>query len=765
VPKAPEVVLATGLAPAFWVAQVPGHDRALVVLVKATFEFDVDGSVRLADDQEFPTGDVPYDDDEDGEAAPRYASDFEPFRPRADLLCVGHARPRQSATHCSVKFRVGGRSASLLVTGDRVWEGGMLGRRASKPQPFDALELRYERAYGGEGFLSNPVGRGHGKVDGERPLPNIEDPAQLVEGAGDHPPPAGFGPLARTWKLRQSKLGTYKKGWVETRWPYLPRDVDWSCFNAAPESLQIEGYLRGDEEVELTNLVEGAPACSFSLPGVRARVFVEPRGEPEGLSEVGLVLDTLWVDPDESRFVLVWRGHVPLPSGDPGDVGRIFFMDEPLDAPATTEDVRAAMANAGAAEQAELEPEAEEPPPEPVPESVPGPVPELDPELAEIEAEYARVKPQLDAMVAKAHDSLPPPVDFTPEQTAAAIAWLKEQGISTEGLGDSPIEEGVPDADSAPAEDGAPAGDAWTRERVVEAAAAGESMAGADLSELDLSGIDLSGVDLSGAILSGCGLRETVLERTRLVQAQLGGADLTAARMAGADLSWADCSGADMSGAVLDAANCEGALFGGARLADASLRGTEAPRADFSGADLARADCTDAGLEAAVLSEAILEEASFVGARMAGASIEAARALRADFTRADLTGLRASEGADLSGARLTGVQAEGSIWMDSNLSEAVLDHAGLVGALFHFARLDGADLSAADASGARFADASLKGARAINANLFEASFERADLTGADLTGANAYAAEFLDAVTKDLRLDGANLAGSKLADV
>ena len=217
----------------------PGH--SLTLIVKATFDLKPGGSAVAAEEQPFPTGDEFYPGDEEKTGSPRYASDFACHKTRADLLLVGacHAPGDRPVPSCPATFRVGNKSKTLAVFGNRHWEKGLFSRKLSEPASFTRMELRYENSFGGKKFLTNPVGRGFAEEQdqaGENfwPVPNVEDPAHLIQGSGNHPEPAGFGPLGKMWALRHGKLGTYKGAYLKTRWPWFPEDFDWTHFNAAP---------------------------------------------------------------------------------------------------------------------------------------------------------------------------------------------------------------------------------------------------------------------------------------------------------------------------------------------------------------------------------------------------------------------------------------------------------------------------------------------------------------------------------------------------
>src|SRR5258706_9939510 len=101
----------------------PGPRSGISVIVKGSFRFDPQGSLQplqpslplaVADDSK---------GDPTGNAAP-YESDLVPFKPRADVLCVGSAYPNRGkpGPNCLVAFGVGQWLKQIVVVGDRSWK-------------------------------------------------------------------------------------------------------------------------------------------------------------------------------------------------------------------------------------------------------------------------------------------------------------------------------------------------------------------------------------------------------------------------------------------------------------------------------------------------------------------------------------------------------------------------------------------------------------------------------------------------------------------
>jgi uncharacterized protein YjbI with pentapeptide repeats len=757
----PRVLKATPATVAFFPSGVDSSQDSMTCLVKLTLDLAPGAIGTLAEPQLFPTGDEPHGPaDEDVEASARYASDFAPHKPRADVLLVGHCHVPggEPVTRCQAGLRVGSVERRLTVLGDRRWERHGLRKRPSEPEPFTSMKLTYERAFGGPHYELNPVGCGH-KPDDEHPsLPNIEVPLDTLESTRDRPPPAGFGPLGAMWKQRRRKLGSYKGDWLKTRWPHWPKDFDWGHFNAAPPEQQVEGYLRGDEEIVLENLHPEHAEYRTRLPGLRQRVFVEE--DDDSFREVPMQLDTLWIDADAEQAVLVWRGHTPVRSDEFDEVRHVLFLQESLaDEPASLEDSRAAMHAAIAEEDAKYAP----PPAAPEPDAPPAPEPEPEPPPAEPEdplAEFPELRKLRDKaeaeLQARGFDPENPPIP-TPEEKATAIKVLTEAGVDPavialiKSAGEPEPEE--PEVAEAPQE---PAVE-WTRERVAEAGARGASMEGADL-----AGLDLSGLDLRGALLGDAKLVGTNLEKADLRGAVLSGTDLSGAVLSGAQLGDADFEGATLVKANLEAAQCEGTVFAGATLTEANLAGLAGAGSAFVDASMEHAVLTNADLSTANLAGANLADADLSGATLVRASLQRVQAPRARLAGADLTELRASQGADFSGCVLSETQGAHTNWEEATLVDADLRGARLERAHFPKACLDRADASGADLKGASFRKASLREATLARVNLFEGSFEQADLTDADLRGSNAYGVEFLNAVLDGARRDGLNVKATKL---
>jgi len=304
----------------------------VVTLIKATFEFDIDGSVWLADEQLPPNAAGEFWSD-----APVSSYKYEPetalCKTATDVVLIGHARPPSAGmTSIDVGIRVGPVQKVARVSGDRFWVMTDEGVRVTRTAPLDAIPLTWENAFGGEDASRstpecahleprNPVGVGFGTPlakKGERlRLPNIENPNEPIDAYGAVVTPWGFGFTSPNWEPRASLAGTFDEEWSKKRKPMLPADFDRRFFNAAAPGLVAPGYLRGDEEVVLLNTTSPA-RLSFRLPGgPPPRCTVALRNRPDVHSQTNL--DTVIVNSDERQLILMWRACV-LSGDGPHDV-------------------------------------------------------------------------------------------------------------------------------------------------------------------------------------------------------------------------------------------------------------------------------------------------------------------------------------------------------------------------------------------------------------------------------------------------------------
>jgi len=246
-------------------------------------------------------------------------------KPNTDVILLGeaHAPGGRPTKSCQVAVRVGALHKQIQVFGDRHWTAGLMSLRSSAPEPFTTLPLIYERAFGGTHVVDeksgkrvaeerNPVGQGfRGKRSASQmlgmKLPNLEDPAHLIQAPSDCPPPCGVGHVAPSWQPRRSRAGTYDEAWKSSRAPYLPLDFKQEFFQMAAGGLIHKGHLRGGEPVEILNASpKGAERFDLPLCALSVDVLIAGKAH-ESLP----ALETVLLEPGEKRLCMVWRSAVP----------------------------------------------------------------------------------------------------------------------------------------------------------------------------------------------------------------------------------------------------------------------------------------------------------------------------------------------------------------------------------------------------------------------------------------------------------------------
>jgi len=798
----------------------PGH--SLTLIIKGTFNLVPDKMAVPSDEPLYPTGDEFFPDDVDMIGAPRYESDFAYFKPETDLLLAGHCHcpGGKPIPACPVTFRVGPVSRSLYVFGDRFWKTVAGLRTITEPEPFTKMELRYENSFGGQGFKNNPIGKGAGAEESDKgktwPLPNIEDPQDLIDSPGKKPDPAGFGPIGRMWEQRYSKMGSYSGSYLKDRWPWFAEDFNYAYFNAAPAGMQMDGYLRGDESVSFENLHPEHPRYESSLPGIRVRCFANREngsgGNGADFREVSMRLDTLWADMDAEKLVLVWRGVMETASEDyEEEIEHIFIMSESLDQENESlmrchELFLAALAE----EEEEREMEPEEPPEEE--QEVKAEAPKVtEPEIPgddlkkQIEAqtgillakmgidlnslppaERQKAKKEQDRIIERITQSDPDKMAAVEEKEIQAqmSGALEKAGIDANnlpGLSDKAKAEqlrlfkelGMDDPTimqdpeiagflgilgalmpkmGIDPEDLTPVIEAAKKQLGIPETKDKEKEEQTALTREIVAERSARGESFAGENLSGLNLKDLDLKELDFTGADLSGTDLS-----GAVLDRAILAGADLSECIIDNARLEETDLTGATLSEARLTGAMCIGSTFTGTNLVSADLSGADLSGAVLE----------GADLTGANMEKAMLIEADATEAKFTD-----------TRMTGTNLSEALFEQAEMVNAIMEDVIARDAYFAEADLSGAKLSGSDLSGADFSGATLNGADFKNSILAEASVENstcmnADFTGADLTklraseGGNFSNSTFIKAtgfesMWQDSILDKADFSFSKM---
>lgn len=329
----------------------------LSVIIKGTFKLENGGPARVAEKQ-LPifTADEPYNP-KDPASPLKLESDLVPFKPRTDVILVGHAYAAygRPAKVVDVEIEVGPIHKKLRVFGGRAWSFPSEQVDAipyiAGPAEFVKMPLTWDRAFGGVDktaplIAGNPpikpwcernyLGKG---FCGARtvasihntPLPNIEDPDDLIRTWDSRPRPAGCGFFPRNSRPRADWFGTYDDKWKAERAPEMPLDFRFDAYNGADLSMQAGPYLVGNERVRLVNVMSNQPTLQCWLPGIKPRVAA--RIPTRDSRELVACLDTVVIVPDRAEAIIVWRATLAVESAGAKEVDDLRIDYEPLPTP------------------------------------------------------------------------------------------------------------------------------------------------------------------------------------------------------------------------------------------------------------------------------------------------------------------------------------------------------------------------------------------------------------------------------------------------
>ncbi len=279
-----------------------------IIIVKAGFDILPDGKTKPAAVQPEVIHTPEYNF-EPGISSIKYDIDFIIDKPATDIILNGHAHAPggRHVTRTEVCLKLGPINKTLVVRGDRIWRKGVFGSK-SLTIPFVKMPIVYERAHGGidtihkkkskhRCFELNPVGTGFAVKSSSlrgRKVPNIETTKRFKKKVA-----AGFGVIANNWAPRvfyQGRLDKNNPG------SYL-KDFDPRYYQQAPVDQQVQGFLKGNEGVELKNLHPDSN-LTFNLPGLRPKCQTK---FDSSLIEHKLNLHTVIIEPDDNRLLMVWH--------------------------------------------------------------------------------------------------------------------------------------------------------------------------------------------------------------------------------------------------------------------------------------------------------------------------------------------------------------------------------------------------------------------------------------------------------------------------
>lgn len=345
-----------------WVAAERDGRRIATLLAKRTYRIHRGRCELAAADAQLPIClvDVPYAQVDAPRVSPLIAVDESgALKPRTDVVVQAAAHTysvRTSKTRAG--FRIGDLRREVVVYGDRRGEVDPLGRyRFSEPERFEAMPIRWDRAYGGFDlarfrrsgrdyvaevarvrpewadaltpfhYPRNPCGRGyltHLDAEGFENLaiPNLEHPwdpltpARLATGGSK----AWIkGPLPAAWDF--VSLGWFpRSGYLGLTWPHdlggeILAEVERGW--APPDILATPSLLHATSGSDVRR-----EAAQTAAPGLSVVTAPAPGAEVE--------LEAL--HPERPRFVFSlpresMRARVDLGAGAPGDLpGRLLTL-------------------------------------------------------------------------------------------------------------------------------------------------------------------------------------------------------------------------------------------------------------------------------------------------------------------------------------------------------------------------------------------------------------------------------------------------------
>jgi hypothetical protein len=307
---------------------VTGQEH-LVIITKATWAIPGEGQrPRPIAPVEFSYSDQYRG--EPGVSSLIYGNDFALHKPACDVLfdAYAHSPTGQPVKTLSAGFQIGSLTKAIQVHGTRYWRQNLGIMSLSTAEPFTRMPLHYDLAFGGslvrtptdanstvDTYLPNPIGIGWASSHTRKQLvnqraPSLEYATDMIKRWNGNHRPAALGAIGSHWQERAQFAGTMNEHWQKNIFPFLPEDFDSRFHQAAPHDQQMP-YPEGNETVILINLMQNRPRVEFQLPGIG---FMPVRILRKDYSSELLqaVADTLFFEPEEKRFSVVWRTKTPL---------------------------------------------------------------------------------------------------------------------------------------------------------------------------------------------------------------------------------------------------------------------------------------------------------------------------------------------------------------------------------------------------------------------------------------------------------------------
>ncbi|SFC18891.1 hypothetical protein SAMN05660443_1801 [Marinospirillum celere] len=255
-------------------------------------------------------------------------------KPFAEFLVYGSAFSPNSrpVRQLEASIQVGSLTKQLLVQGESYWQGLPGFETPSQPFAFTQMPLTAESSYGGEGFIENPAGKGHTKINTpereERyPFPSV----QLVQSPQTRPgasiKPAYTGAMDWMHPKRQALAGSYGEPYQTNAMPGLPDDFDWTFFQEAlPDQRFSSKELPLGCDYQLINLHPDLSYLTGKVPNWQTKLVVSQQ-EKEPICET-LHPETLLLLPAQKLGIVVYRNLIKVARDDGKDVTELLLALE-----------------------------------------------------------------------------------------------------------------------------------------------------------------------------------------------------------------------------------------------------------------------------------------------------------------------------------------------------------------------------------------------------------------------------------------------------
>jgi uncharacterized protein YjbI with pentapeptide repeats len=759
-------------------------------IAKASYQLEPSQITRpYADEPDLLCGDIEFKSDK-GKGV-YYSSDFAPFKPSTDILlqACAYSPDAKPTGSCQVGVKVGDVSKHLTVWGERVWLNTSGGEHEpSDPSPFTRMPIHYGNSYGGPGFDFNRDGKGHhenepdAKQDiADHPVPNILEPNTLLSSMNQPIKPVGFGPHRYNAAVRMSMIGTYDDEWLQHRWPWVPDDFQWNFFNSAPYDQQVEGYLKGDESLKILNLHREYAQLNTRLPGERVRLFLEQADANSGrdFREVSMNLDTLWIDLEQDKVTLVWRGIAAVDSPKLKEVDHVYLTREPLAAPQQAVQQHASDMHEilTYSDKEDMDLDALEA------KKTAAANARFTTSIAKMEQEFVNMNLEFDELRASSEKdedtSLTPqqhrivnseqflddqnttlandtshshkPIQELPERSA--LQFDTETAIAAEN---ATVVKAMAEMDHLVEEISEPDKQIWTAESLQAYLAVNRSLHDTNLDNLELVSVNFNGLDLSSCSLKNCVIKDTDLSNAILADTDFSNTRFERVNLNGAMLNDAQFEGSQFHTVNLQGATLDDTEFSNCTMEKTSLANCEGVYTTFSDTTMLNTDFSNCQLTRCGFTNVNLSHATFFNATLDQCSFSTSSLVEARFEKAIVTNSQFSASTHFDKVRITLTDCTNTQWEDCTcdgitISDSVFDHGRLEGCSLRQATLQANSLIDCDFNSSQIEDSIL-----TNNNFLRASFDHATLQRVDFGTSNLYQSSFLFASMSEVDFRNAN---------